>query len=292
MSIVKELNSAFLDYFFVEDGHKYIHIPTGIELTSVTTLLKKKMPKFDERYWLAYKTLQRNGYDIRRIDDTCFEVDGETFRPGFDDINQYDLEFTVDDLKTEWNIKGKVGTSRGTLIHNYMENLWHRKELKSEIPYIVNSLSAIEAIKFIRSIEISQDLCKQIYNQLKETHVLVNTEFVVGDVQLGYAGTFDLLLYNKETGEYEIWDYKTDKQMNRSTRELIAGFMIPASTVNKYSLQLGLYKYMIERNTDIKISKCNIIHFNYKKNVAEIIETNDYSEAIVNFFETNNKWQQ
>lgn len=285
--MIEKLNDTFKDYIFIENGHTYLHEPTDTQLESVTSLLKRYCPKFDHKYWLAYKTFQKNGYTVKYIDDTCFEVDGSKFSPIFDSTEDFDFEFTEKDLKYEWELAAKIGNTRGTILHNYMENLWNRKRFQEQMPSIINSLSAVEAIKYIKSIEILKELGMELYKELYKTHVYIASEYVVGDVNLGIAGTFDLLLYNKLSGRYEIWDYKTDKKF-KTERELISGFYIPFSTLAKYSLQLGIYKYLINKNCDIDIDKCYIVHFDFKKNKKTIIETNDYSEQIKTFFENGN----
>lgn len=285
--MIEKLNDTFRDYIFIENGHTYLHEPTNTQLESVTTLLKRYCPKFDHKYWSAYKTFQKNGYDVKFIDNISFEVNGQKFSPIFDSTEDFDLEFTEKDLKYEWDLLAKVGNTRGTILHNYMESLWHRKRYVDDIPSVINSLSAVEAIKYIKSIEILKQLGLELYRELSETHSYVTSEFVVGDVSLGIAGTFDLLLYNKLSNKYEIWDYKTDKKF-KTERELISGFYIPFSTLAKYSLQLGIYKHLITKNCDIDIGHCYIVHFNYKKNQKTIIVTEDYSEQIKTFFENGN----
>lgn len=286
--MIETLNTNFKDYIFIENGHTYLHTETGQSLTSVTSLLKKLCPKFIESFWLPYKTLQRNGYEVKFEDNISFLVNGKRFNPNFDSLDQFELEFTEQELKNEWQLSAKIGNTRGTILHNYMENLWNRKQTMETMPNIINSLSAVEAIKYIKSIEILKNLADELYKNLIKKYVPVAIEYVVGDHTINLAGTFDALLFNTETCKYEIWDYKTDKKMRDSGRELIKGFKIPYSEVNKYSLQLGIYKYMLEKNADILINKCCIVHFNYKKNQTEIIEINDYSEIIKEYFNGNN----
>jgi len=286
--MIEQLSNSFRDYVFTEENHSYVDVTTGIPLKSVTTFLKEVSPKFNEAYWLPYKTFQRNNLDVKFIDETVFMVNGERFRPHIDNIESYDLEVTAEDIKYEWSLLAKIGTSRGSYLHDYIENLWHRKIRKESSPDILNKLSAIEAIKYIKSIEILKKLANDFYNDLSNSRSVVTTEFVVGDKKIGISGTFDALLFNKDKGVYELWDYKTDKKMRETGREIIRYFNIPYSEINKYSLQLGIYKYILEKNTDIKIDGLYIAHFDYKSNVQQTIEANDYSELIKEFFNGDN----
>jgi len=47
-----------------------------------------------------------------------------------------------------------------------------------------------------------------------------------------------------------------------------------------YSIQLNLYKYIIEKNTDIKIGKCFLVHLHEEQEDYNIIECKEYQEII------------
>ena len=286
--MIETLNNSFKDYRYFDHNHSYLHIPTDTQLTSVTQLLKKLVPPFNERYWLPYKVFQKNGYDVKYESETSFLVNGSRFKPYIDNLDNYDLEISADDLKYHWYILSLVGSSRGTILHNYLESLWNRKIMRDITPDIINKLSALEAIDYIKSIDIIKKLAYDLYNELILTHVPVATEYVVGDIDFKIAGTFDLLLYNTLTGKYEIWDYKTDKSFNTSGRDYIKGFNVQQCEMNKYSLQLNIYKYLIEKNSGIKIDKCIIVHFDYKKNTKTTINCLDYSDLVKDFFHNGN----
>lgn len=282
--MIETLNNAFKDYVFTEENHTYLHTPTNTQLTSVTGLLKKLCPKFNYKFWRPYKTFQRNGYEVTFENNITFLVNGERFNPNFNSTLDYDLEFTEEDLQYEWELLARIGNTRGSYLHNYMENLWNRKVLPSDVPLIINSLPALEAIRYIKSLDTLKILAKNLHSDLSKNHVPVAIEYVVGDIDANLAGMFDALLFNTDTQEYELWDYKTDKKLKETGYELVSGFKVPYCELNKYSLQLGIYKYILEKNTDIKIGKCFIAHFNLKNNTVDVIETNDYTEIIKDYF--------
>jgi hypothetical protein len=47
-----------------------------------------------------------------------------------------------------------------------------------------------------------------------------------------------------------------------------------------YSIQLNLYKYIIQKNTDIKIGKCFLVHIHEEQEDYNIIECKEYQEII------------
>ena len=95
---------------------------------------------------------------------------------------------------------------------------------------------------------------------------------------------------DKETNEIELWDFKTDKEIKTQSDygNKIKYFNIDDCELNKYSLQLGIYKYLIEKNTKINISKCKIIHFSSKAQTYTVYDTLDYHDKIKEFFEDDN----
>lgn len=64
---------------------------------------------------------------------------------------------------------------------------------------------------------------------------------------LGIAGSIDLLLYNKNTGEFEVWDFKTKRGQ------------ITEKDKKKWSLQISVYKKMLEDRFGIKVGKLQIV---------------------------------
>lgn len=288
MNHTLELNEAFSNILFTEHGHTYIDSSTGQSLISVTTLKKKFEEPYQENFWAVYKAFERSGYTVRYQGSTeYFLLNGERYSPMFDSHVHYDLPITPDQVKREWQLNGLIGRTRGTLLHNYMENKWLRKEVKVVIPDFVVNLSTKDAIEFVRSVDTLKILGNNFYNQFKDTHIPLAQEFVIGDAELDIAGTFDLLLFNKKTGETELWDYKTDKKFETSNKYRMKYFDIDTSELSKYSLQLGMYKYIIEKNTPIHIDKMFVSHFDFKKQENNIYEMNDLNDMIHEFFSKN-----
>ena len=54
-----------------------------------------------------------------------------------------------------------------------------------------------------------------------------------------------------------------------------------------YSLQLSLYKYIIEYETKLKIEDCFIVWFNENNNKYKLIKCADYSKEIIDMLDYN-----
>ena len=66
-----------------------------------------------------------------------------------------------------------------------------------------------------------------------------------------FAGTIDMLAYNLKKGCYSIIDWKTSKKFDQGNS--FTPYMKPpfehvlSCNTNEYSLQLSLYKYILEK---------------------------------------------
>ena len=97
--------------------------------------------------------------------------------------------------------------------------------------------------------------------------ISIGSEIVVGSSEIGLAGTFDNLSYDTTKNKFIIIDYKTDKKLEYSNR--YKKFLKPLNHLedceyNKYSLQLSIYKYIIEKHTSLQIEDLIIVWLNYK----------------------------
>lgn len=286
--MITELYNAFKHIKFTESNHTYVNLLTGEEFISVTTLLKKLKPEFDSKYWSLYTALKRNGHAIQprypniRIENSTLSVE---------DIEALNLELnpSVDDIKEEWAISAISGQTLGTFLHNRMEYNILRKDIEQDVPAFVFNLKSYMAIKYLKNRNILKEMADNFYTEFISKYTPITTEFVIGDEDLKIAGTFDLLALNNETNEIELWDYKTDKEIkfHSEYNKKLNVFNIDDCEFNKYSLQLSIYKYLLEKNTNLKISTCKIAHFSYLKESVEVIEILDLSDLVKEFFENN-----
>jgi ATP-dependent exoDNAse (exonuclease V) beta subunit len=117
----------------------------------------------------------------------------------------------------------------------------------------------------------------QFHAVYKDKLALVRAELVVGDDTYGVCGMLDKLFYNVEEDELQIWDYKTNKEINMSSKyksKMINGLNhLEECEYNTYSLQLSIYKKIIEKNTSLKIGKSYLCWINEENDSYQIIET-------------------
>lgn len=79
----------------------------------------------------------------------------------------------------------------------------------------------------------------------------VGIEYIVGDIELGIAGTIDLISFSPKTNANHIFDWKTNEKFdckNKWNRKLLNPFQdLDDCDLEIYSLQVSLYRIMMER---------------------------------------------
>jgi len=97
-----------------------------------------------------------------------------------------------------------------------------------------------------------------------------------------------MLFWNVRMKEFQIWDWKTNKDFTfeMKSRYLLNDLCtLEDCDMEIYSLQLELYKYIIEKIIGIKLGKSYIVWFSHNNDSYQIIETLDrkyYIDMIVN----------
>lgn len=297
MKIINEINDTFKEYKFIEEGHKYIYLPKNKRLTSITQFISKLKEAFDTRFWSVLKAFEYSGYQIKSKNSSknyFYINNSEKIVPGEVDLSKYALTHDPEVIAKNWKIEGSIGNNRGSYLHKFLENAELGIEEPKKEDFMDNNVKeAIEKenILFelspthVPKIENKYDIVKQLGIQFLEQNqylIPIAIECIVGDFEIGIAGTFDRLYYNTLSSNYEIWDFKTDKKIEYYSKynKKLKLFDIDDCEYNKYSLQVSLYKYILSKYVNIEIKDCFIVHFNINENKYETIKLIDYTELI------------
>lgn len=305
-----ELEKAFKDYIYNDTDHSYKHQPTNKQLKSVTQFLKSISSAFNTEFWSVLKAFEYSDYTIKYKNEkqNYFTLsNGDTIIPGITDYKMYNLSYSIEDINILWKAKNILGTGRGDYVHNYLEQLDKRdyttrhysKDCNNEVCNLIqyghlNHRLIKNYNDLNTTIEESFNIVRRLAKQFKEECnflIPIACEYIIGDIKLGLCGTFDRLYYNESSGEYEIWDFKTDKEIKFSNKyDKFKLFDLDACGFEKYSLQTSLYKLIIQENTPIQLGESYIVHFDWQTNKYEIIKANDYTNLIKQEFNGNNDW--
>lgn len=240
-SVSSELYDTFHDVVYHDEPHKYYLGKQ--ELISVTTLIGKYKNKFNTHYWSDYKA---DEFDIPQ--ESVIEA---------------------------WEFINRKGTMKGSIIHDYGENLLLNKVFK----YPKNDIIAEFGFDPIwKEYVITKNHVDRFVKHSKGRLVPIKTEMIVYDKESLIGGMFDILFYNKKAGEFQIWDWKTNKEFAaENPNEHMTGELctLEASDLEIYSLQLEMYKQIIQRNTNIKLGQSYIVWVSHRNDNYEIIPTKD-----------------
>jgi hypothetical protein len=237
--IPHQLFTAFNDVTFYDEPHKYY--VDGRELVSVTTLIGRYHSDFNEDFWSQYKADQ--------------------------------FRLSQRDVLRAWKFINKKGTIKGSAIHDYAENIFQNKRYEYPKSLILNEFG-FDPIKI--EYDITKKHVDRFYSDVQGKLIPIRTEFVVFDRESLIGGMLDVLFYNVKAKEFQIWDYKTNKEFTTEmkSRHLTGDlYMIEESDLEIYSLQLEMYKQIIEKNTGIKLGKSFIVWFSHNNDNYKVIET-------------------
>ena len=172
---------------------------------------------------------------------------------------------TVESLLEDW----EKARQHGTNVHQEIEDL-----IKKDVqPTEAQSIAGVRWIKDYKKMD----------------NIELFSEVIVYSLELGIAGTIDLLALNKSTNQYEIVDWKTSKKISKESFNRKVG--IKSATRNimdcnyyHYALQLSLYRYILEEYYDLEIQNQIIIQLKsgnvnkyelpyMKNNITEMLGT-------------------
>jgi ATP-dependent exoDNAse (exonuclease V) beta subunit len=116
----------------------------------------------------------------------------------------------------------------------------------------------------------------------------VRNELVVGDSELNLTGMVDQLFWNVKQQCLQIWDWKTNTKLNMTNdfgKKLKYNlYMVDDCEYSIYSLQLNVYKKIIERNTNLRLGDCHLVWFNEENPDYKIIKCEDYGNLVDEMF--------
>ncbi len=192
-------------------------------LVSVTTLLKSITPEFDKD-GVSLKMAERSGV-------------------------------TQAEILRQWEEKGAKSRDKGTRLHQYIEDVMADK-VDPILGRINDRLPEMNAF---------DDAWTKLRAELDAK--MVKQEFVVGDEEFGVAGRVDNLMsvlpYKAKSRRACVFDWKSGKlDIDNRFEKLLPPFdAYDNCKLNIYSIQLSLYRLIMERNKpDIQLSDGYILH--------------------------------
>ena len=199
-------------------------------------------------------------FDADKIIDKMMK--GCNWKPGY---KYYGM--TKEEIKEMWSQNGKEASEAGTKMHYDIECFYN------ECPNENNSIE---------------------YNYFKNfqeeySHLIpYRTEWTVFDKELKIAGSIDMVFQN-EDGTLQIYDWKRCKDISKTTsymkyskNNIISH--IPDTNFWHYSLQLNVYKFILEKNYGVRVTDLYLVCLHPNKENYRRIKVADLSQEVKDLF--------
>ena len=232
---LKILNSAFQDFKFFSNDHHYEFKGKKVGI-SVTTFIEQFCNKFEAEL-IAERVAVKE----------CK---------------------TVNEVLDEWKYKNDFACEKGSTCHEFAQSRWSGEVWQEK------HFDGSE--EYERAVEIIQWQANEFRNDYKNRLEHLADEFVIGSEEYDIASAIDHLFINKLNGELILVDYKTNSDIHKSER-YAKSMKVPLAhlkdfTLNHYYIQLSIYKYLIEKYTNLEVSEMFIVYFSENIENYEIIE--------------------
>lgn len=191
---------------------------------------------------------------------------------------------TVDEVKKEWNDIANKASTMGTKMHLAIE-LYYNGEL--HLQPSVNKW-------FVGSKE--ETLFMAFHNECVKDKPIVpyRTEWSVFSDKYKIAGQIDMAYMNTETNTIELYDWKRSKKIEKSNRWQTGKGPVshlPDSNFWHYSLQLNVYKFILETEYDIKVSGMYLVFLHPTQDSYIREEISNFQYDVQNMFKAHvGKW--
>lgn len=287
---VKQELKVFNKFTFFEEDHHYECNGKRVGI-SVTRLIEEYCNEFDSQA-VAEKVAEKNlkNYEYAKTQLQLYnplEIGGNDCLERYDELKKMlELPITVTDVLNEWQLKNELACEKGHFSHEFAQSLWssaiYQESIKSSLETVKTPLESIkqQAINF--------------YNDFKDKFTHIQDEQLVGSEEYNICSAVDHLFLD-ENGNVWLIDYKTnsilkgyndDEKNRRYTKKMLIPLQnLKDDALHHYYLQLSIYKYLIEKYTNIKIYKTMIVYMSENIENYELIETPYLEEEVKKILE-------
>ncbi len=151
------------------------------------------------------------------------------------------MDKSTNEILLDW----KKSADYGTKVHEEIENF-----ILNTTP--VREKMSIHGLRWLKSF-------------ISNGKFAVYPEVIIYSEELKLSGTIDLLIKNLETNKYIIMDWKTSRKIGKKAFYNKKGIHPASKNIddtkfNHYSLQLSLYRFLLENYYEINIEGHAILH--------------------------------
>jgi len=251
---VKDEYQKKLDFFkdpyfiFEQESHSYTY--KGIIYDSVTTFLRRFKVPFDRDYWIKRKAAEAG------VDASVIEND--------------------------WTTKAVTAASLGTRVHKWIEDFWN-----GENPPMLEKEEDIQRVKSFL----------HLYETRLKNLIPLKSELKIFSKKWKLAGTIDqpFLMWDEKQNKllFLIGDWKTNKDFKDDDhpkgryKKLLHPFTnLYENSHNEYSIQISLYRLILEEELGIETHGGFLVHLGPEGN-AKIHPVKDLRERLKIYLQQN-----
>ena len=239
---------------FDEVSHKYFYKGKTAGM-STTGFIHQYANEFDEQI-MAERVAKKN---CKIIDAYLFDGDEPPILP-----------ILIEEVLEEWHFERDYACCKGNIVHRFGQELWGGEKFI----YNINDYSQEYHERLKKDVPILFKQAENFYNDYKNLLEFVKDEQYLYDEDYDLAGSIDLLFKNKITGAYVICDFKTNKEIKFKG---YGKMLVPLEKHQDcnfihYSMQVYIYKHIVEKNTGLEMEPPFIVHFDVTKENYTMIE--------------------
>ena len=201
-----------------------------------------------------------NGVEFRSVSNVVGMFFREFDAMGISLKKCFGNEVEAAKLREVWESKGALASQAGTFLHKQIEDYLNGKEtpdLLCDVSYKGNYVKCSETVDISREWSYFKSFERNTPFQP------FRTEWRIYDADARIAGTLDFVCCCPD-GTYEIYDWKRSNKIDPTETNRWANGMnglehLTDTSYVHYCLQQNLYRYMLEKNYGIKVSRMNLV---------------------------------
>lgn len=258
---------------FNEEKHIYTVLkPSKVTRTSDQLVNNRlfNISKFGERY-ISVTTWIKNLFEKFDSDKIINKMMASNNWPS----SKY-YGMTKSQIKNQWFMNGRKAAEEGTKMHYNIECFYND---------ISKSDNSIE-FQYFKQFEHDRVMNKPSLKSYR-------TEWMVYDEEMKIAGSIDMVYVCEKTGKLHIYDWKRCKDIKKTNpwQSSIHPKLehVPDTNFWHYTLQLNIYKTIIERNYGMEVEELNLVclhpdNSNYIQYTVPVLkdEMNTLVEELIN----------
>ena len=233
---LRELSEAFGDFRFFEQDHHYEFRGQLVNM-SATKLIEQYANEFDSET-VAERVANKEGKTIQQVLD-------------------------------EWKYRNEFACVKGSVCHEYVQCLWNKNDF--------DRTDFDGSKEFLKAVDVIESQADRFYEDYKDKLQHLADEYIIGSEEYDIASAVDHLFINKLTNELVLVDYKTNSDMYKNDK-YAKSMKVPLhhlkdTTLNHYCIQVSMYKFLIEKYTNLKVSEMFIVWLSENNDNYQIVET-------------------